>query len=322
MKCLPKPAYLLVALMFIALVIASVMIGVASTSFANLLTDDATLDIILTSRIPRTITVILTGTSLAIAGVLMQILARNRFVEPSTTGTTEAAVLGLFIVTVFFPGLSIINKMLVCTAFAMAGTFIFLALLSRIPLRSPVMVPLVGIMFGGILSAGVMFFAYRLDLAQSLGTWINGDFSAVLKGRYELIWAVALLCIAAYILADKFTLAGLGKDFASNLGLNYRWVMALGLTMVSMIAAVTLVIAGAIPFLGLIVPNIVSRLHGDNLKTSLPWVAILGGIFVLACDVLARVLRFPYEIPIATVVGVIGAIIFIYLLLNPPRVKA
>lgn len=310
MKQLAKPA---VAMALVGLVLASVLVGVADLSLAG----GQTWQLLLTSRIPRTLTVMLTGMSLAVAGVIMQILARNRFVEPATTGTTESAVLGLFIVTLFFPSVSMLNKMLVASAFALVGTAVFIALLSRIPLRSPVMVPLVGIMFGGIIGAGVTFFAYRLDMSQSLGTWMNGDFSAVLKGRYELIWLVAALCLGAYVMADRFTVAGMGKDFASNLGLNYRWVMVSGLVMVSMIASVTLVIAGAIPFLGLIVPNIVSRLRGDNLRASLPWVAIVGVMFVLFCDILARLLRYPYEIPIATVVGVIGSVVFIYLLLHP-----
>ncbi|WP_119393973.1 ABC transporter permease [Salinibius halmophilus] len=302
-------------LALVALALASILVGVGDLGGAQ------AQNILLTSRIPRTITVMLTGTSLAIAGVLMQMLARNRFVEPSTTGTTESAMLGLFIVTVFFPGFSMMSKMLVASVFALAGTFIFITLIHRLPLRSPVMVPLVGIMFGGIVGSGVMFFAYRLDLVQSLGIWMNGDFSAVLKGRYELIWLVAVLCGLAYWLADRFTVVGMGRDFASNLGLNYKWVMAAGFSLVSMIAAVTLVIAGVVPFLGLIVPNIVSRMRGDNLRLSMPWVALLGALFVLACDVIARLLRYPYEIPIATVVGVIGSVLFIYLLLNPPRKK-
>lgn len=301
----------LLALLFIALTLASMLVGVAD------LWGDRFWQLMLTSRLPRTITVVATGVSLAISGVIMQVLARNRFVEPSTTGTTESAMVGLFIVTVFFPGLSMMAKMLVASATALIGTLIFIGLLNRIALRSPVMVPLIGIMFGGIIGSGVMFFAYRMDLQQSLSTWMSGDFSAVLKGRYELIWLVVGLCLAAYWLADRFTVAGMGKDFASNLGLNYRAVMLLGLTMVSLIASVTLVVAGAIPFLGLIVPNVVSRMRGDNLAISMPWVAAFSAVFVLACDLLARLIRYPYEVPVATIVGVIGALVFIYLLLNP-----
>ena len=68
------------------------------------------------------------------------------------------------------------------------------------------------------------------------------------------------------------------------------------------------VTAGSIPFLGLIVPNAVSLLLGDNMRRAIPWVAILGGVFVLACDIVGRLLIHPYEIPLGTVVGVVGSV--------------
>lgn len=84
----------------------------------------------------------------------------------------------------------------------------------------------------------------------------------------------------------------------------------------SAISAVVVVTAGSIPFLGLIVPNVVSILFGDNMRRSVPWVALLGGLFVLACDIIGRLVVYPYEIPIGTVVGSIGGALFLYLLLR------
>src|SRR5690606_8081700 len=127
-----------------------------------------------------------------------------------------------------------------------------------IPLRSPVIVPLVGIMLGGVISAITTFFAYRFDLLQSMGAWTTGDFSAVLRGRYELLWLSFGLTVAAYIAADRFTVAGMGEAFTTNLGLNYRRVMTLGLTIVAMVTACVVTTVGIVPFLGLIVPNVVS----------------------------------------------------------------
>ncbi|MGY1670678.1 iron chelate uptake ABC transporter family permease subunit [Geodermatophilus sp. SYSU D00710] len=77
-----------------------------------------------------------------------------------------------------------------------------------------------------------------------------------------------------------------------------------------------LVTAGLVPFLGLVVPNVVSLLIGDNVRRAIPWVAALGALLVVACDVLARVLRFPYEIPLSVVVGIVGAALFLWLLLR------
>ena len=316
MKSLSLISALLLAL---TLAIVSLFVGVSNVSLTTLFAPDTSADalrVLLVSRIPRTLALILAGSSMAIAGLIMQMLVRNRFVEPSTAGTTESAGLGLLVVTLLAPETPIFGKMLVAAVFALAGTALFLRILRQVPLRDVLLVPLIGIMLGGVISAVTTFFAYRFDLLQSLGAWMTGDFSGVLRGRYELLWVGFMFAIAAYLAADRFTVAGMGRDFTTNLGLNYRRVMALGLTIVSLVSAVVVVTVGMIPFLGLIVPNVVSLMIGDNMRRSVPWVATLGAVFVLSCDIIGRTVRAPYEIPIGTVVGVIGSVLFLYLLLR------
>jgi len=306
-------------LLALTLAIVSLFVGVSNVSLTTLFAPDTSADalrVLLVSRIPRTLALILAGSSMAIAGLIMQMLVRNRFVEPSTAGTTESAGLGLLVVTLLAPETPIFGKMLVAAVFALAGTALFLRILRQVPLRDVLLVPLIGIMLGGVISAVTTFFAYRFDLLQSLGAWMTGDFSGVLRGRYELLWVGFMFAIAAYLAADRFTVAGMGRDFTTNLGLNYRRVMALGLTIVSLVSAVVVVTVGMIPFLGLIVPNVVSLMIGDNMRRSVPWVATLGAVFVLSCDIIGRTVRAPYEIPIGTVVGVIGSVLFLYLLLR------
>jgi iron complex transport system permease protein len=306
----------------IALAIISLFVGVSDVSLGALLSaspEDRPMQVLLISRIPRTLAIILSGSAMAVAGLVMQMIVRNRFVEPSTAGTTESASLGFLVVTILAPGWPLMAKMLVSAAFALAGTALFLRILRAVPLRDAMLVPLVGIMLGGIIGAVTSFFAYRYELLASLLAWNMGDFSGILRGRYELLW-IGLACgVLAYIAADRFTVAGMGKDFATNLGLNYQRVMVLGLVIVSLVSAVVLVSAGSIPFLGLIIPNLVSLMVGDNMRRTVPWVAVMGAGFVLACDILGRVVRAPYEIPISVVVGVIGSAIFLYLLLRTRR---
>lgn len=306
-------------LAIIGLTILSIFIGVSDVTpeklFAN--SDDGrTLQVLLISRIPRTLAILLAGGSMALVGMIMQILARNRFVEPSTAGTVESAGLGLLVVTVLAPEMPIFGKMLVASLFALMGTFLFLRILRSIPLRSVLVVPLVGIVLGGVIGAITTFFAYRLDLLQSLNAWLTGSFAGILSGRYELLWISLVLMIAAYIAADRFTVAGMGQDFTTNLGLNYNRVMTLGLIIVSMVTAVVVVTVGMIPFLGLIVPNVVRQMQGDNVRRTAPWVIVIGAGFVLVCDMIGRVIRFPYEIPIGVVVGVVGSILFLFMLLR------
>lgn len=237
----------------------------------------------------------------------MQQMARNRFVEPSMVGTVESATLGILIVTVALPAAPIIAKMGVAAVFALIGTWIFLSIINRLPTRNTLLVPLVGIMLGGVIAAVTTFFAYRHDLLQTLNTWMIGDFSGVLRGRYELLWLVAAMTLAGYLAADRFTVAGMGADFTTNLGLNYRAIMRLGMTIVALITAVVVVTVGAIPFLGLVVPNLVSMIFGDNLRRAVPWTALFGAGIVLLCDIVGRTIRYPYEVPVSMVMGVVGA---------------
>lgn len=296
---------------------ASLFIGVSDVSPANLLAGDGKAwSVFRVARVPRTLALILSGMSLAIAGTIMQLLARNRFVEPSTAGTVESASLGLLAVMLLAPSLPVYAKMLCAAAFALAGTILFIQILKRIPLHSVLVVPLIGIMLGGIIRAVTNFFAYRHDMLQSVLVWTSGDFSSVIEGRYELLWIAAPLALAAYIAADRFTLAGLGESFTANLGSNYRQIMMLGLIIVATVTALTVVAVGQIPFLGLIVPNIVALAMGDNMRRTLPWIALSGAALVLVCDMAGRLIRFPYEIPVGTMMGVIGSALFLYLLLR------
>ncbi|MFQ8431238.1 ABC transporter permease [Amaricoccus sp. W119] len=302
---------------------ASLFVGVSDVTPATLLAggpDGEAARVMIISRLPRTAALVLAGSSMSIAGLLMQMMIRNRFVEPSTAGTVDAASLGLLLVTFLAPGTPIMGKMLVSAAFAGAGTVLFLRLLARAPLRDVVMVPLIGIMFGGVIGSITAFLAYRFELLQMLAAWRTGDFSGVLLGRYELLWLGFGAAAIAWIAADRFTVAGLGRDFATNLGLDYRRVLALGVSIVAIVTAVVVSTVGMIPFLGLVVPNIVSLLIGDNMRRAVPWVATLGAAFVLACDIFGRVIRAPYEIPIGTVVGVVGGGLFLWLLLRKRHV--
>ena len=300
------------------LALLSLVIGASEVSLGaalrDLSGDDAFL--LLTTRVPRTLAVLLTGASLGIAGLIMQMLVRNKFVEPSTTGVTEFASLGVLLTIIFLPGISVMGRAGVAAAFALLGTWVFLRVVRFVPVRQLVLVPLVGIMLGGVVGAVTTFFAYRLDLLQSLSQWIQGSFAGVMRGRYELVWLAGAMTIVAWFAADRFSVIGMGEDFATSLGLDYRKVVALGMVVVAVITAAVLVTAGMLPFLGLVVPNVVSLIIGDNVRRAIPWVAGLGASFLLACDLVARTVRQPYEIPLSVVVGIIGAGLFLWLLLR------
>lgn len=309
----------LAAVALAALSAISVLVGVGDFHLGAVWTDPRSQMLLMVSRLPRTAAVLLTGSSLAVAGVIMQVIARNRFAEPTTAGTAQGAALGLLSVTILAPAAPLGVRMVVASTTALATTAIFLLIVRRLPPTQPLLVPLVGLVYGGIIGAGETFVAYELDLIQYIGTWINGEFSGVIAGRYELLWLSGAAAVLAYVAADRFTIASLGKDASLGLGLSYGTVVALGLLIVSVITALVVVTVGMIPFVGLVVPNLVARIMGDNLRRTLPWVAITGALLVLGCDIVGRIARYPYEIPVGTVFGALGSALFLWLLLRGPQ---
>lgn len=298
----------------LALFVASLFVGVGNLSIGGLASDPEAWRLLAVSRLPRTLAALLAGGALAIAGLLMQTLARNRFVEPSTAGTAQSAALGILVVTLVWPDASLAWKAFGAAVTALAGTSVFLALAHRLPPTQPFLVPLFGLVYGGVVGAAATFAAWQLDLLQYLETWMTGEFSGILRGRYELLWIAGGLVVLAWWTADRLTILSLGKDVSVGLGLNYSSMLRFGLVIVSAITALTVVVVGTIPFVGLVAPNIMSRFAGENLRHTLPWVAGGGAALVLACDIVGRLIRFPYEVPVGTVLGVVGALLFLLLL--------
>ncbi len=202
------------------------------------------------------------------------------------------------------------------TLFALAGTFAFIALLKKVQVRNVVLVPLLGIMLGGLIESMAVFLAYRFNMVESLNAWMIGSFTWIVRGRFELLYLSLPLVALAIWFADRFTIAGMGKDISTNLGLRYEQVVNLGLVIVSMVTATVVIIVGAVPFLDLIVPNIVSLYRGDNLRRTIWDTALFGAVFLLICDIFSRLVIFPYEVPIGLTVGVIGGVVFLVLLMR------
>lgn len=297
-----------------ALVASSLFIGVYDIFGAD---DGAEMFAI--TRVPRTIALVLAGAAMAMCGLVMQLLTQNRFVEPTTTGTTEWAGLGLLLVMIFAPEAPIVVKMIAAVVAAFLGTMVFFAFLNRVTLRSSVIVPIVGMMLGAVVGAVSSYIALSTNMLQSLGIWFAGSFTSVLKGQYEPLWFVALVVIAVFVVADRFTVAGLGEEIATNVGLNYKRVVFIGTGLIAIATGIVTVVVGNLPFLGLIVPNIVSMFRGDDLRSNLPWVCLMGIAVVTVCDIISRVIISPFEIPVSTILAIVGAVVFIALLLRQRR---
>ena len=310
-----KKIYLFIILIILSII--SLFVGVTNISVNDILSFNIDkIQILLISRLPRLIAIIVAGVGLSISGLIMQQISKNKFVSPTTAATADFAKLGILFCIMIIPGATIMQKMIISFIFAGLGTILFMKMIKAIKIKNIIFVPLIGMMLGKIIGSITTFFAYKYDLVQNISSWMEGDMSLIMKGSYELLYLSIPMVIIAFLYANKFTIVGMGEDFAINLGVNYNFVVNVGLAIVSLICAVTIITVGNIPFLGLIIPNIISLYSGDNLKKTLYHTALLGPIFLLACDILGRFIIFPFEMSISLTVGVIGSIIFLYMIIR------
>lgn len=302
------------------LAVASIFIGVGNVSLTGLLAHNSEDWLLLTqSRLPRLISILIAGAGLSISGLILQSLSRNRFVSPTTAGLEDSARFGVLLALILLPASTGWLQTSLATLTTFLGAMCFMAILNTLKHRDAVFVPLVGMMFGNIINSITIFFALQFDLLQNINAWLQGDFSSVLAGRYETLFVSIPALLLAYFYAKRFVLAGMGEDFAVNLGLNYKRTVTLGLVLVSLVTAVVIVTVGSIPFLGLIVPNLVALYLGDNLKLTLPHTAVVGALLVLICDIVGRVVIYPYEISVSLIMGIAGSAVFLIMLLRRYR---
>lgn len=299
----------------IVLSVVSLFIGAIDVDLASLFSGDhMKLQIFFLSRVPRLLAILCTGVGMSVAGLIMQQLCMNKFVSPTTGATIQSAQFGIALAMTFFPTMGLGIRTIFAFVMAIAGTLLFVFFVQRIKVKDTVLVPLVGIMFGNIIGGVTNFIAFQAEINQQLSTYFSGSFALIIKGNYELVYLVVPLIIIAFIYANHFNIVGMGQDFSKNLGVNYNFILILGLSISAVITASVIVVVGQISYIGLIIPNIVALFKGDKIRGTLIDTALFGALFVLVCDIIAKSIISPYEIPIELVVGIVGSIIFIVML--------
>lgn len=308
---------------FILAVIFVIILGVISlfTGVYDIFGQEDGISMIFITRIPRTVSLMLTGAAMSISGLVMQLITQNRLVESTTTGTIEWAGLGLVFVYLIFPAPTLVQRMTGAIVFSFIGTMIFFLFLRKIRLRSSLVVPIIGMMLGAVISAISTFIGLVFQMTQNIETWFVGSFASVQIGRYEYLWIIVVVTLVIFIYADRLTLAGLGEDIATSLGVNYNRIVILGTGLISLAVGIVAAVIGNLPFLGLIVPNIVSMYRGDDLRSNLPWVCVLGMGTITLCDIVSRTIIMPFEVPVSLILGTVGAVVFIIILLKQRRAR-
>ena len=308
---------------FVIAVLAVIALGVASlfTGVYDIKGQADGLSMFFITRVPRTAALMLTGAAMSMSGLVTQLITQNRMVEPTTTGTIEWAGLGLLITYLVVPSPTLVLRMTGAIVFSFAGTMIFFLFLRRVKLRSSLIVPIIGMMLGAVISAISTFVGLVFQATQSIESWFVGSFAPVQVGRYEYLWIIVGITFLVFLYADRLTLVGLGQDIATSLGVNYNRIIILGTGLISLTIGVVSAVIGNLPFLGLIVPNIVSMYRGDDLRSNLPWVCLLGMGIITLCDIISRTLIMPFEIPVSLILGTLGSITFIIILLKQRRIR-
>lgn len=310
-----KKRYLVIMLLILSII--SLFLGAKDITLTQILNKDLeSLNILFISRFPRLLSIILAGVGMSVCGLIMQSISQNKFVSPTTGATIDSAQLGIVFCMIFLPSASVMLKSFVAFIFALSGTFLFMTLLKKLQLKNVLFVPLIGIMLGNIIGAITTYFGYKYDIMQNINSWMQGSFSMILKGNYEILYISVPLVIIAIIYANKFTVAGMGEDFSTNLGLDYNKIVNLGLFIIALVTVSVIITAGNLPYIGLIVPNIVSLYKGDNLSENIFDTALIGASFVLLCDILSRLVIYPYEVSVGLTIGVIGSAVFLFMILG------
>lgn len=308
-----KTIYIFILLVILSIV--SLFTGVHDIALMDIISGNAeAINIMMLTRVPRLVSIITAGMAMSIGGVIMQQISNNKFVSPTTAATMDSAKLGALVSMILFSSAGLSEKMIISFAFSLAGTFIFMKILKKVKVKNAIFIPLVGIMVGNVIGSITDFFAYKYNLVQNMSSFLQGDFSMISKGNYELLFVTVPLLIIAFMYANKFTIIGMGEDISKNLGLNFTRISNIGVTIVALMSALVVITVGSIPFVGLIVPNIVSIFRGDNLSKNIGITSIFGAVFLLACDIIGRIIISPYEVPISLTVGVIGSVVFLYLI--------
>lgn len=325
------------ALTGLLLMLLSIGIGAAKLDFnqiinALLMVEDGKSNLIIWQiRLPRIIAGMMIGYCLAVSGCVMQSCLRNPIASPSTLGISNAAAFGANIAIVFLgagtyrsaatDAVTISNPYSV-TVFAFVFSLIAMGgilLLAKVKRFSPEAVVLAGVAFGSLFSAGSTLIQYFADDVQVAATvfWAFGDLGRIAWRELGILFIV-MMASSGYFMYNRWNYNALdqGEATAKSLGVDVERLRFLSLLLASLITAVSVAFVGIIGFVGLIAPQMMRRVIGEDHGFLIPAAALTGGLVLLLADVLARSLISPIVLPVGAITSFLGSPLFLYLLLK------
>ncbi|KRG12572.1 FecCD family ABC transporter permease [Lederbergia galactosidilytica] len=266
-------------------------------------------------RLPRALSAALVGAFLAVSGSIMQGMTRNPLASPSIMGVTDGAAFGLMMILAFFPSTS--NLGLTLSSFigaALAVSLIFMIGSSSGNGLTPVKLALAGVAIGTLLRSITSILSLHFQLEKEMGFWLAGGLDKTNWSSVQMLvifGAIGLLF--AFSIAKSMTVLSLGEDVSIGLGLNNAIIKIIGIVAVFMLTGVSVSVAGAIGFVGLIVPHITRFLMGADYRWIIPSSALFGSLLVILSDLVSRMINAPFETPVGAITSLIGVPFFLYL---------
>ena len=281
--------------------------------------EDTVWRILVHVRLPRTAAALLAGAALALAGALIQAVLNNAMASPNVIGVNAGAGFSAMLAALLFPGASGTAALASFLGALLTALFIYL-LAARAGLSRTSLI-LAGLAVSSMLTAGTNAITLLSpETVVGASGFLLGGFSGVTMGAVCGAGGYLLLGGAlALLLAVDLNVLQLGEESAAGLGLHVVRVRFLAILAAALLAGGAVSFCGLLGFVGLLVPHAARRLMGEDNRWLFPAAALLGGAFVLACDVLARVLFAPFEVPVGILMSLLGGPFFLYLLLRGKR---
>lgn len=323
---LRRSAYFVIAfLLFILVAVFSISAGAVKIPLQEILNvfmgggDETSRTIILTLRLPRVIGAAVVGMGLSIVGAFFQGLLRNSMADPYVLGISSGAALGATIAIVLGFGFFGLNVMAFITSLI---TVFFVYTISKAGTRvSMTTMLLAGIAVSAFISAVVslMMLLNRSELSRII-FWTMGGFN--LTSWQDVLFSVPVIVIGSFVMymfSRDVNAILTGEEVAEHLGVNTELVKKVVLVIGSLVTATAVSVGGIIGFVGLIVPHISRLIIGPDNRVLVPFSGIVGAMFLVFADVMARVILKPVEVPVGIITAAFGGPFFLYLLIKNKR---
>lgn len=266
-------------------------------------------------RLPRAIAAALVGAFLAVSGAVMQGMTRNPLASPSIMGVTNGAAFALVLAMAFIPSVSGLG--LTIASFAGAGIAVVLVFMVgsfSTGGLTPVKLALAGVAIGTLLSSVSTIIALHFQLEKQLGFWLAGGLAGTNWSSIQvLLISGAIGIFIAFMIAKSITVLNLGEDVAIGLGQNNIVIKILGILTVLILTGAAVSVAGAIGFMGLIIPHMSRFIMGTDYRWIIPSSALFGALLLVLSDIVSRLINAPYETPVGAITSLIGVPFFLYL---------